>query len=172
MHETMMNLKILARAELTLARMDLQRAAYRATLYAVSIGMLLIALVMVNVGAYQLLAETYGNAVAAFLVAAGDGLLAAMMLLAVRRLKPGPEEQKVREIRDTALAEFTTQIDEIEADFALLGADLKRFRTGFSALRTGGSIGIGLLGVAPVIARIIESIKQRRKKRKADPASA
>jgi hypothetical protein len=172
MHETILNLKILTRAELTLARMDLQRAANRAILYSIAIGLVLLAVVMINVGAYQLLAETYNNAIAAFLVAAGNGLLAAVMLLAVRQLKPGPEEQTVREIRDRALAEFTTQFNEVEADFALLGADVKRFRTGFSALRKGGSIGIGLLGIAPVIAKIIESIKRRRKDKKADATSA
>lgn len=46
----------------------------------------------------------------------------------------------MREIRDAALAEFTTGVDEIEADFALLGADVKLFRTGISALRKGGKI--------------------------------
>jgi hypothetical protein len=172
MHETVMKLRILARAEITLARIYLQRAANRALLYAIAIGLLFLAIVMVNIGAYQLLAEIYGNAVAAFLVAAGNGLLAAIILLAIHQLKPGPEEQTVREIRDSALAEFSADIDEIEEDFTLLGADVKRFRTGFSALRRGGSIGIGLVGLAPVIATIIESLKKRRKERKSDASAA
>ncbi|MDA0991462.1 MAG: hypothetical protein O3A51_12010 [Verrucomicrobia bacterium] len=141
-------------------------------MYAIAIGLVLLAVVMINLGVYQLLAETYGNPVGAFLVAAGNGLLAAIILLAVRQLKPGPEEQTVREIRDAALAAFTTDVNEIEADFALLGADVKRVRRGLSALRKGGNIGIGLVGLAPMIGRIIKSVKQRRKDRKADPSSA
>ena len=167
MHETIMKLRILARAELTLARINLQRAANRAILYAIAIGLVLLAVVMVNVGAYQLLAETYGNAVAAFLVAGGNGIFAAMVLFAARRLQPGPEEQMVHEIREMALAEVTADVDEMKAEFAQVGTDVNRIRAAFSSLGSGG-IGMGLINLAPVIATIIEAVKQRRKDRKTD----
>lgn len=172
MHEIIMKLRILARAEITLARINAKRLANRAILYAIAIGLVLLAVVMINVGAYQLLAETYNNAIAAFLVAAGNGVLAALLLFAARQFQPGPEEQIVREIREMALAEVTADVDEIKADFARLGADVNRIRTGFSALGSGGSIGIGLISLAPVIATIIEAVKQRSKERKADASTA
>jgi hypothetical protein len=171
MHETILKLRILARAEITLARINLQRAANRAVMYAIAIGLVRLAVVMINIGAYQLLAETLSNAVAAFLVAAANGVLAAMLLLAARLLQPGPEEKMVHEIREMALAEVTADVDEMKANFAQLGADVKRIRTGFSALGSGGRIGIGLVGLAPVIATIIESLKQRRKERKSDAST-
>ncbi len=168
MHDTIMKLRILARAELTLARINAQRAAKSAILCAIAIGLVLLAVVMVNVGAYQLLAETYSNAVAAFLVAAGNVVLAVVLLIAARQFKPGPEEKMVREIREMALGEVTADIDAIKADFAQLGTDVKRIRRGFSALGSGGSFGLGLVSLAPVIAAIIEAIKHRRKGRKVD----
>jgi len=171
MNETIMKLRILARAELTLARINLQRTANRAILYAIAIGLVLLAVVMVNVGAYQLLAETHSSAVAAFLVAAGNGLLAAVLLLAARLLQPGPEEQMVRDIREMALAEVTADVDEIKADFAKMGSDVNRIRTAFSSLGSGGGISMGLINLAPVIATIIEAVKQRRKDRKPNATS-
>jgi hypothetical protein len=173
MHETMMKLRILARAELTLARINLQRTANRAILYAIAIGLVLLAVVMVNFGAYQLLAETYSNGVAAFLVAAGNGILAGLLLIAARLLRPGPEEQLVHEIREMALADVTADIDEVKADFSRLGTDVNRIRAAFSSLGSGGGgFGIGLVSLAPLIGTIIEAVKQRRKGRKADAASA
>jgi L-fucose isomerase-like protein len=166
MHETndtIMKLRILARAEVTLARINLQRTANRAKLYAIAIGLGLLAVVMVNIGAYQLLAETYGNAVAAFLLAAGNGALAGAVLLAVSRLQPGPEEKMVQEIREMALAEVTADVEEMKADFTQLGADVKRIQTGFSALSSGGGIGTGLAGLMPVISMIIDAAKHLRK---------
>lgn len=56
MHETIMNLGILTRAELTLARINLERVANRAIFYAIAIGLVLLAVLMINLGAYQLLA--------------------------------------------------------------------------------------------------------------------
>lgn len=175
MHETndtIMKLRILARAEITLARINLQRTANRAKLYAIAIGLALLAVVMVNIGCYQLLAETYSNAVAAFLLAAGNGALAGVVLLAVGRLQPGPEEKMVHEIREMALAEVTADVEEIKADFTQLGADVKRIQTGFSALGSGGGIGTGLAGLVPVIGMIIDAAKHLRKGHKADATSA
>ena len=172
MHELIMKLRILARAEITLARINARRVANRAILYAIAIGLVLLAVVMVNIGAYQLLAETVSNATAAFLVAAGNGVLAAFLLFAARPSQPGPEEQMVREIREMALTEVTADIDEMKADFAQLGTDVRRIRTGFSLLGSGKSFGIGLAGLVPVIATIIEAVKHRRKERKADASAA
>ena len=148
MHETMMKLRMLVRAEMTLARTNLQRAANRAILYAMAIGLILLAVVMVNIGAYQLLADTYGNALAAFLVAAGNGVIAIILAIVASRIRPGAEEQMVHEIREMALAEVTADIDEMKSDFAELGADVRRIRRGFSTLGSSGGFGAGLFSFA------------------------
>ena len=74
----------------------------------------------------------------------------------------------VHEIREMALAEVTADVDELKADFTQLGADVKRIKTGFSALGSGGGIGAGLAGLVPVIGMIIDAAKHLRKGHKAD----
>ena len=138
MDELLLKLRILARAEITLAQIGAQRVANRIKLLSIAIGALLLTVVMINVGAYQLLAETYSQVAAAFLVAAGNGALAIAMVFAAGQFRPGPEEQMVREIREMALTELAADVGAIQQDFNELSADVKRIRTGFAALGSGG----------------------------------
>ena len=122
--------------------------------------------VMINVGAYQLLAETYSESVSAFLVAAGNAVLTVLVVFAVRRIQAGPEEKLAREVRDMALDEFTADVDTFKEG---LDTDVKRLKKGFSILNKGSQIGAGLASVAPVISMIVEAIKEHRKDKKAEP---
>ena len=105
-----MKLRILASAELKLAHLKAQRQVNRAILAAIALGLLLLTVVMINVGAYQLLAETYSESVSAFLVAAGNAVLTVLVVFAVRRIQAGPEEKLAQEIRDMALDEVTADV--------------------------------------------------------------
>ena len=164
--ETLMKLRILASAERKLAHLKAQRLANRAILVLIAVGLLLLTVVMVNLGAYQLLAETYSVSVSAFLVAGGDAVLAVLVVFAIRFIKAGPEEKLAQEIRDMALDEFTADVDTFKDE---LGTDVKRLKKGFSILNKGSQIGAGLASVAPLISTIIESVKEHRKKKKAQP---
>ena len=62
MNETMIKLRILMHAEYTLARVNLRRLVNKTMLAAIAIGLVLLAVVMTNVGAYELLAESQGAA--------------------------------------------------------------------------------------------------------------
>ena len=88
---------------------------------------------MLNFGVYEILAAARGGATAAFLVAAGNGLLAVLILVAGNAIRPGPEQQMVREIREMALAELASDAGKIQGEFAELGADVQRIRDGFAS---------------------------------------
>jgi len=163
MDETIKKLQILARAELHLARIRAQRVADRTKLYALAIGLVLLAVIMFNIGMYELLAETYGDAVAAFLVAAVNIVLAALLAFAARQLQPGAEERIVHEIRELALTELTADVDQIKQEVTQFSSDVKRIRSGFSAFTSGGGIGASWSSLAPVITMIIQALKQRSK---------
>lgn len=165
MDETMTKLRILASAEVTLARIRARRLAVRAALYAVAVGLVLLAVVMVNIGAYQLLSETYGQNTSAFIVAAGNAVLAIMVVFAAYSIKPGPDEQMAREIREMALAELAADVEDLRDNFGKLGTDVKRIRTGFSVLASGRTIGAGIASLAPVIGVLMEMIRHRREKK-------
>ena len=167
MEETLIKLRILAGAEMTLARIRARRLARHGAFYAIAVGMLLLALVMVNIGAYQLLTETYTESAAAFILAGGNALLAVLLIFGTYSVRPGPEEAMAREIRDMALNELAADADALKDDFSRLGADVKRIRTGFSILSHGKSIGAGIAGLAPVISILMEMVKRRREKKAA-----
>ena len=160
MDELLLKLRILARAEFTLAQIGAQRMANRIKLYSIAIGALLLTVVMVNVGAYQLLAETYSQATAAFLVAAGNGALAIAMVFAAGQFRPGPEEQMVREIREMALGELTADVNAIQQDFNELSADVKRIRSGFAAFTGGGGLWSGLTSI---LGMVVDAFRPGRK---------
>ena len=163
MDETLMKLRILARTEMTIARIHGQRMANRFKLYSIAIGLLLLTVVMVNVGAYQFLSQTYGNSMAAFLVAAANGVLAIGLIYAGRERPPGPEEQMVQEIREMALTELSADVDAIKQDFTQLGADVERIRTGFTALTGGGGVSAGWASLGPIVGLLTELLKGRKK---------
>jgi hypothetical protein len=158
MHETLMKLRILAAAELNLARIAARRLANRATLLAIAVGLLLLAVVMANIGAYHLLSRTQTPAMAAFLIAAGNAVLAIVALITANRLEPGPEEQMARQIREMACDELAADVDELKDQFGKVGSDVKRIRTGFSFLAKSGSFSAGLASIAPVISVVADAI--------------
>lgn len=139
MDDTITKLRLLARAELTVAHMHAQRLARRAKLYAVAIGLILLTIVMVNVGAYKLIAESVGDANSAFLIAIGDGLLAVIIFLVASRVRPGAEEDMAREIRELVLRDVT--------------ADANQIKEGIS----------GLAGFGPLVSLLVDMLKGRKK---------
>jgi len=157
----MIKLRILMHAEYTLARVNLRRLVNKTMLAAIAIGLVLLAVVMTNVGAYELLAESQGAAKGAFLVAAGNAFLAALVIFAVRQLKPGPEEEMVQEIRQLTLAELSADAEGIRQSFASIAKDVKGIQSGFSAI--GGGLGAGLTSLGPLIGLLVETLKKRRK---------
>jgi hypothetical protein len=161
MNETMIKLRILMHAEYTLARVNLRRLVNKTILATVAIGLVLLVVVMTNVGAHVLLTESYGAAKGAFLLAGGNAVLAALVILAARQLKPGPEEEMVQEIRQLTLAELSADAEGIRQNFASIAKDVKGIQSGFSAI--GGGIGAGLTSLGPLIGLLVETLKNRRK---------
>ena len=166
MHEMLLKLRILAAAELNLARIAARRLANRATLLAIAVGLLLLAVVMANIGAYHLLSRTQTPAMAAFLIAAGNAVLAVVALIIANRLEPGPEEEMARQIREMAFDELAADVEDLKDQFGKVGSDVKRIRTGFSFLAKSGSLSAGLASIAPVISIVADTIKEHRMKKK------
>lgn len=166
MRDIFLKLRILASAEVNLARIMSRRIANRASLLAIAGGLLLLAVVMVDVGAYFLLVQTYSQSASAFLVAGANAVLGVIVAIIACRLRPGEEEQLARQIREMALDELHADLDELKDEYEKVGSDVKRIRTGFSFLARSGSISAGLASVAPVISVIVDTIKEHRKEKK------
>jgi hypothetical protein len=91
MDDTLLKLRILTRAEVTLARVHGRVLAKRILLAALALGALLLTIGMLNLGAFELLETRHGGGPAAFIIAGVNGALAAVLLMVASRMKPGPE---------------------------------------------------------------------------------
>jgi hypothetical protein len=161
MDETITKLRILARAETTLARLHARILARRILLALLGLGAVLLTIGLFNLGAYELLAARYGAGTGAFVLAGANAALAGLLLALASRHSPGPEEQMVLEIRELAMAELSADVEAARAGFNELSSDLERIRTGIGAL-TGGGGGFGLASLGPVIGLAVDALKSRK----------
>jgi hypothetical protein len=164
MDETLLKIRVLVRAEMTLAKANTRRMAARSRLYAVAVGMILLTIIMINIAAYEYLATIKSEATAALLVALANGLLAVVVMFAASRIIAGPEEEMVKEIRELALSELSADADCIKQNFAQISSDIERIRSGFSSVSgVFGSGHSGLGSIGPVLGMLTSMLKKRGK---------
>ena len=159
MNELIVNLKILARAEVTLFKADAQRRTNQAMLAAISIGCVFVGLVFVNMGLFFLLTEAEVDSRAAFILAGGNIALALVPLLLRRQSKPGPEELMVREIREMAAEQVSTELTGVADEVAAVGAGIKQVRSSITSLGSGGG---AMSALGPVLPLVIDLLKKGR----------
>jgi len=164
MDETLLKIRVLTRAEMTLAKANARRIAARSRLYAIAVGMILLTVIMINIAAYEYLSTLKGDAVAALLVALANGVLAVVVIFVASRIKPGPEEEMVKEIRELALSELSADADGIKQNFAQISSDLERIRSGFSSVSgVLGSANSGLGSLGPILGMLTSMLKKKGK---------
>jgi ferritin-like protein len=101
---------------------------------------------------------------AALIVAFANAVLAVLVMLVAARIKPGPEEEMVKEIRELALTELSADADEIKQSFAQIGSDIERIRSGFSSVSgVLGSAQAGLGSLSPVLGLLTGMLKNKGK---------
>ena len=164
MDETLLKLRVLTRAEMTLAKANARRMAARSRLYAIALGMVLLTVVMINIAAYEYLSTLKGEAIAALLVALANGVLAVLVIFAASRIQAGPEEEMVKEIRELALSELSADAEGVKQSFAQISADVERIRSGFSSvsgLFGSGHSGLGSLG--PLLGMLTSMLRKKAK---------
>lgn len=160
MNEMMLKLRIWARAETTLLKINARRTGNRFTALAIAIGLGVLAVGMINIGVFELMAESYGRVKGAFYLAGANGGLAAIVVFFAQRSKPGLEEEMVNEIREMALAELQTDADEIKEEFDRIAEHVRQIESAVSALRGVGS-GSTLSHLGPVVELAVHTLKSR-----------
>jgi hypothetical protein len=157
--ETLLKLRILTRAEVTLARVHSRVFARRLLLAAVALGALVLAVGMLNLGAYEMLSIRLGDGPAAFVVSAANGAFAMLLLYIASRMKPGPEEQMIHEIRDLALAELSAETETIKSNIGQVVSDIEQIQHNVASFASTASAGIGSLG--PIVGLAVDALKRR-----------
>lgn len=161
MDETLLKLRILAKAETTLIKANARRAAMRGRLFALALGLLLLTVIMINVAAYQYLSETMSEAAAALIIAGVNGALAVIMIISAMRVQPGPEEDMVQDIREMALAELSSDIAVVKDEFDRVTTDLANIKSGVSKALGLFKPGASAAGsITPVLGLITAMLKK------------
>mgnify|MGYP001555758688 FL=1 len=151
MEETMMKLRILVKAESTLIRAHLRRASAQARLYVLAIGLLLLTVIMVNVALFEYFSTVHGATIGALIVAGINAVLAIGAMLYAGRMRPGPEEDMVRDIREMALTELQADLDGVRSEFEQVTGELSKIRSNVNSalgLFKSGKSGMGAIGPA------------------------
>jgi len=152
-----LKLRILARAEMTLFKIEARRRANTAVLAGISAGCALIALLFLNVGLFFLLAEEAAYAKAGFILSGGNLVLAVVPLL-LRPRGGSAEEQAVREIREMAFNEASTDLDALSSSVSAVGETLGDVRSFVSGLGGGAAGSMG-----PLMSLLLTLFKRLKK---------
>ena len=159
MNETLIKLQILARAEMTLAKVNARRLLVKTVYVTLAVVFLLLTLAMLNVAFYFVLHDIYGSTTSALLVATANALLAGLLLFLMSRIKPGVDEKLVRDIREMALKEISADMDEAKEDFDEAVGIIKDV----GGLLSGGARSLtAWAGLAPVLGMLLGKLKSTK----------
>jgi len=153
-------LRLLAKAEAILVRLHLRRAVRQVSLVLGAALFGLLALAMLNVALYLLLAPRIDPALAAFAVAGMDLLVGVAAVVAAGRLELGPEAETAEMIRDRATSELAADAERLRKQLEGLGEDIKGIRTSISSILQPG--GISMPAVFSWLMMLVGFLRRKR----------
>jgi fatty acid desaturase len=134
MTDPMLKLQILARAELALVQIRVQRLLRRSALLAAALVFALLGLGMFNFAAFYALSPALGPAVAAAILGLVDCVIVAVILMVALKTIPHQAEEKLAcEIRELANTELNRDIDKVKAEVSQITEDVRSISTGITA---------------------------------------
>ena len=157
---TIPKLQALVRAQTALTRIELRCKATQVTYAACALILGLIALGMLNVAGFLGLSDVVGQAWSAFILAIVDLIAAVLLIRVARDVRPGPEAEMAREVRDIVLAELSSEAQSVRNELEQVRTDVRRIRSSFSSLSNGFPLGIG-----PVVEILTKTLRRRKKRR-------
>lgn len=156
MPDTMLKLKIFARAEMALAQIKTQRSIKKTVLIGTAGLFVLAGLGMLDYAGVSALIPVVGQAFAAAIVAAVNIIVAVVVLAVANKAGAMKNEEKLaQEIRDMAYGELNKDFEKARSEIEQITTDIRNIRSGFASL---SSI------VAKTVTPLIASVSKDRKK--------
>jgi len=154
----MHKLRILARAEMVLARIKFQRTGFQVALFAVAALFALVGLALLNLAAYHALVPRLGQALAALAVGGANLLLAAIAVTIALKARPGKADEKMAlEIRDLASDEIRKDFDEVRDDISRISDEIAGIRAGIGSVHEAVPGGVrSVVGLANSVRRKLD----------------
>ena len=122
------NLQLLWRSERVMAEARLKLISRKLVLAVIAGIACLIAVSMLNLAAYLALITVVSKPLAALIVAVINLVIAGLLVAIAQGLQPGPEEEMLREVRDIALGDLGSEVDDVQAQLLQLREDVEGMR--------------------------------------------
>lgn len=145
-------LRLYLRSELLVGEIRLKVRMRKLTLLVFAALIVLMALVFLNIAAYQLLLANWGPIKAPFILAIANILLAAILVIIAAFTGPGPDLAAARELRDLTSATLESELKSSPA-VAAIGSVL-----GINGFKGWDSTRF----LVPIISAIIRSLRSRK----------
>lgn len=151
-HTLARTLRLYIRSELLVGEIRLKAQMRKMSLIVTAALVGLMALVFLNIGAYQMLLAGYGPIKAPFILAIANILLAIILLVSAAFTRPGPDLVAARELRDLTSATLEAELKSNPASSAIGSI------TGINGFASWDSAKF----LVPIISAIIRSLKRRK----------
>ena len=162
MNDPVLKIKLLAKTEMTLAKLQARKTANQAVFAAVALFFVLLGLGMLNFAGYQALVSLYSPAISALGIAVIDMLLGVIILKAAFKVgKSSDEEKMAQEVRDMVYSEVSGEFDSVKQNFKKISDDVYNIRAGFGSVASGSA---GLAGLVPLIELLTKTIKKKKER--------
>lgn len=156
MEHLIRSLRVLWRSERILAEYQLKQGTQRIQLNALAGLVAIFGLVMLSTAAFFALVPYWGNALAALTVSGADFLLAVVLIVYARSLRPTPEVEMVREVRNMALSDIEEEIALVDAELVSLKDGIYKFMSHPVESLIPGAIG-------PLLNAVVKGIGSAKK---------
>ncbi len=139
MDELLLKLRLLAKAEMILFRLHLQRTMRQVLFSLAALLLAVLAMAMLNVAFYLYLVPRLEGAGAALVVALVDLGIAASVLLVAGRQQGGAEYEAAKELRERIMVDLAADVERVKIQLTDLHDDIRQIRATASGLfQTGG----------------------------------
>ena len=121
------SLRILWRTDRLLTRNEIRLLSKKLQINALAGLVALFGLVMLSLAMFFALVPYWGESLAALAVGGTDILLAALLMGYARSIKPAPEVEMIREVRDSALNDLKDEVALADAELRAMKDEVRSF---------------------------------------------
>lgn len=163
MQPVVRNLRILWRSEVLLAEVRMRLLVRKIGLVAVAALIGVFALVMLDVAGFFGLMPKVGPVWAALIVAAVDFVIAGILIVVAQGLRPGPETEMVKEVRNMAVEDLEHEAEAIQKELKKLREEIEGVKDAVVSFAKHplDSLGSNILG--PLLAGLLSLLRSSKK---------
>ncbi len=157
------SLRVLWRTDRLLTQNEIRLLSKKLQLNALAGLVAIFGIVMLSLAMFFALAPHWGDSLAALAVGGTDIVLAALLIGYARSIKPPPEVEMIKEIREMALNDLKDEVALADAEFVAMKDEVRSFLRNPVETILPGTIGPLLAAIGPLLAAITRGLNSRSK---------